>query len=146
MTPVENIGEELEKLWHRGIPLTVAMQIAVESCSSEHLTVAADLGPNANVHGTAFAGSLYAIAALTGWGMVWLALRERGLDGAIVLARGEIDYRRPVVERIVCHTAWPAAARSETLDRLAATGRADCSLECRIGPAAARFVGRYSVR
>lgn len=149
MTTVQNLAEELEALWNRGIPLTVAMRIAIEACSFEALTVAADLEPNANPHGTAFAGSLYAIAALTGWGMVWLALRSRGLGGAIVLAHGEIDYLRPVTERIVCRTGWPVAEHGITLDRLAASGRAECSLECLIGPAkrpAARFTGRYAVR
>jgi len=149
MPSMHDVAAELQALWHRGIPLTVAMRIGIETCTFEELTVAADLGPNANVHGTAFAGSLYAIAALAGWGMVWLALRARGLDGAIVLARGEIDYRRPVAERIVCRTTWPSSEQAAALDGLAGSGRADCSLECVVGPPerpAARFTGRYSVR
>ena len=45
---------------------------------SHRLTVEAELAPNVNVHGTAFAGSLYAIAALSGWGLVHLELARAG--------------------------------------------------------------------
>jgi thioesterase domain-containing protein len=57
--------------------------------------VRAELEPNINVHGTAFAGSLYAIAALCGWGMTWLQLKTRHIDGSIVIAEGNIRYARP---------------------------------------------------
>ncbi len=32
---------------------------------------------NQNPHHTLFAGSLFSLATLTGWGLIWLMLRER---------------------------------------------------------------------
>lgn len=34
---------------------------------------------NQNPHHTLFAGSLFSLATLTGWGLIWLMLRERHL-------------------------------------------------------------------
>ena len=41
---------------------------------------------NQNPHHTLFAGSLFSLATLTGWGLIWLMLRERHLGGT--MARG----------------------------------------------------------
>jgi len=60
------------------------------------LELEAALEPNVNVHGTGFAGSVYAVAALAGWGLLYLELRRRTLDAAIVIARGQMDYTLPV--------------------------------------------------
>lgn len=139
---------DLEALWRDGIPLANAMQLTIERGSADELVVAADLEPNINVHGTAFAGSLYAIAALAGWGLVWLGLRGAGVAGDIVLARGEIDYRRPVRSRIVCRAAWAPSEPQAFLRELAGSGRADVAVACTIGRAdraEARYTGRYVV-
>ena len=40
---------------------------------------------NQNPHHTLFAGSLFSLATLTGWGLIWLMLRERHLGGTIIL-------------------------------------------------------------
>ncbi|XPE67852.1 YiiD C-terminal domain-containing protein [Shigella boydii] len=39
-----------------------------------------------NPHHTLFAGSLFSLATLTGWGLIWLMLRERHLGGTIIWA------------------------------------------------------------
>ena len=43
-----------------------------------------------------FAGSIYTLGTLTGWGMVWFLLKDQQLDGDIVLADGHIRYLKPV--------------------------------------------------
>ena len=80
---MEALCKELELTWHRDIPLAAAMSIAVEGYDGRTLTVRAPLPPNRNLHGTAFAGSLFSTCVLTGWGAAWLALHERGLTGVI---------------------------------------------------------------
>ena len=62
------------------------MGIAVAGYDGLTLAVRAPLPPNRNLHGTVFAGRLFSVCALTGWGAVWLALRERGQDGVIFAA------------------------------------------------------------
>jgi len=98
---VKTLCAELTTVWDETIPLSKAMGVELVSFDNNVLTVAADLEPNINLHGTGFAGSLYAINALCGWSMVHLQLQLRGLQGSIVLADGRIKYARPVQEPIV---------------------------------------------
>ncbi len=63
---------ELTLTWHKTIPVSEFMQIAPVAFDGESLAVSAPLAPNINLHNTMFAGSIYTLATLTGWGMVWL--------------------------------------------------------------------------
>jgi len=137
---------ELERIWHTEIPISAAMDIRIHSYANDVLEVHAALAPNVNVHGTAFAGSLYAVAALTGWGLTWLQLRKRNLPGHIVIAEGSIRYVRPVDGEIVARCAFDAATHEAPFAKLASTGRCRFTLECSIGGDAAVFAGQYAVR
>ena len=133
--------------WHREIPIVAAMGIAVEGYDGAALTVRAPLQPNRNIHGTTFAGSLYSACVLTGWGSIWLALRERGQTGVIYAADSSIQYRKGVVADFVCRCALDRVALA-ALDELAATGRASLELTCKIESGtklAVDFTGRYAV-
>jgi thioesterase domain-containing protein len=141
--------ERLGTTWHEEIPLTRAMALEPVSWRDGTLTVAADLAPNVNVHGTAFAGSLYSIAALSGWGLVHLELERADVAGSIVIADGRIRYQRPVTERIVARCTLATADREAGLRALAGpAGKARFSLtsviECD-GRPAAEFEGVYAV-
>ncbi len=138
--------DELTTTWYEQIPLSKAMAVELVSFENDVLTVAAELEPNINLHGTGFAGSLYAINALCGWSMVHLQLKLRELEGSIVLADGRISYSRPARERIVavCDFGEQVGA----LDTLAETGKARFTLTSTIasgGKPAATFEGDYAV-
>jgi thioesterase domain-containing protein len=138
---------ELTMTWHREIPIVAAMGMAVERYDGESLTVRAPLQPNRNVHGTTFAGSLYSACVLTGWGGIWLALRERGQEGVIYAADSTIQYRKGVFGDFVCRCALDGGA-SAALDQLAAADRASLELTCTIESGtklAVNFTGRYVV-
>lgn len=140
---------ELERTWHEEIPISKAMGIRVADFANDQLVVRAELEPNINVHGTAFAGSLYAIAALCGWGMTWLQLRSRRIDGSIVIADGKIHYDRPVKEPIVATCRFVATDQADALARLTSQSKTRFMLDCVIranGNDAARFTGDYAVR
>ena len=140
---------ELETLWHRDIPLTGAMGIGVERYDGSTLTVRAPLAPNRNLHGTTFAGSLYSVCALTGWGVIWLALRQRDLEAVIVVAASDVQYRKGVGADFVCRSTLEAAALEAGLEQLRAEGRASFELACTIDQGdkrAVTFTGRYVVR
>jgi thioesterase domain-containing protein len=112
------------------------------------LTVAAPLAPNRNLHGTGFAGSLFSIAVLTGWGATWLALREHGLAGVIVVADSEIRYRKAVTDELVCRCEPDADALRTALAEHRERGRMKLTLECTIESAAKPaviFTGTYVV-
>lgn len=139
---------ELTATWHREIPIVAAMGMAVERYDGESLTVRGPLQPNRNVHGTTFAGSLYSACVLTGWGGIWLALRERGQSGVIYAAESTIQYRKGVYGDFVCRCLLESAALRAALDKLEAAGRASFELTCTIesdDKLAVNFTGRYVV-
>jgi thioesterase domain-containing protein len=144
----DEIAAELQATWHREIPLAAAMQVSVASCASDEIAVRAPLIPNRNLHGTAFAGSLFSVCVLTGWGMTWLALQRRSLTGVIVVADSRIRYRKAVGSEILCRCRVEASLLDESLEPLAASGRASLPLACTIdadGKAAVTFEGKYVV-
>lgn len=140
---------KLQSMWDSGIPISAAMGAEIAGFSTDELVVRAGLAPNINVHGTAFAGSLYAIAALTGWGLAWLKLQDAGLDGQIVLAEGHIEYLNAVAEDIVCRCRFDPEVHGPKLAALARSSRTMLRLHCEIdagGRPAVRFEGRYAIR
>lgn len=88
--------KQLSQTWQDTIPLSQYMQLSLARFDGNELRCAAPLAPNVNLHQTMFAGSIYALATLTGWGMLYLQLQALGLQGDQVLADGNIRYRRPV--------------------------------------------------
>lgn len=97
----QEICAELERTWYEKIPITNALGVSICAFDGEQLHLEADFEANINLHGTAFAGSLYAVTALCGWSMVHLQLARAGLSGSIVLAEGNIRYSMPVRDSIV---------------------------------------------
>jgi len=97
MTP-----SEIEAFLYEKIPLAQAMGVRVESSGADAFILAAPLEPNHNHLGTAFGGSLAALATLTGYACLWHTLGDR--DAHVVIRRSELDYRHPVrgTLRAVC--------------------------------------------
>jgi thioesterase domain-containing protein len=148
VTDLAALCTELAATWHRDIPLAAAMSIAVDSYDGRTLAVRAPLEPNRNLHGTAFAGSLFSVCVLTGWGATWLALRERGRAGVIVVADSNIQYRKAVTGELVCRCSPDGAALTAGIGELAQKGRASFDLVCTIdsgGKRAVTFTGAYVV-
>jgi len=123
VSTLDALARELQATWLREIPLAATMAVEVASCTREELAVRAPLAPNRNLHGTAFAGSLFSLCALTAWGAVWLALRRRGLDGVLVLADSRIRFRRAVSGELVCRCRPDLAAVERSLAGFDATQR-----------------------
>lgn len=139
--------EQLERTWYEKIPITKALGVSIAGFDARRLSVRADFESNINLHGTAFAGSLYAINALCGWSMVHLQLRMADLQGSIVLVEGTIRYQAPVQGEIlsVCDFADQQAGIA-ALKQGKKKGRfpALCSID-QDGREAAVFEGSYAV-
>lgn len=122
---------EIEAFLHEKIPLAQAMGVRVEACDAEAFVLTAPLEPNHNHLGTAFGGSLAALATLTGYACLWHALDDR--DAHVVIRRSELDYRHPVrgMLRAVCQR--PAENRlADFRATFARAGKARISLEVMI--------------
>jgi thioesterase domain-containing protein len=70
--------------------------IVVESAGEEGIVLSAPLGPNANDKGTAFGGSLFSVAVLTGWAWVARYLETAHLAADAVIQESTIRYLVPV--------------------------------------------------
>ncbi len=88
--------KELQTTWHDTIPISVQMGIKLHQYSGKTLETRASLNKNINLHGTMFAGSIFSLATLTGWGMIFLQLKEKNLTGEIVLGDANIHYHKPI--------------------------------------------------
>ncbi|BDX04687.1 bifunctional GNAT family N-acetyltransferase/hotdog fold thioesterase [Planctobacterium marinum] len=96
---------ELQSTWHETIPISEQMGITLHQYTGKTLEARASLNKNINLHGSMFAGSIFSLATLTGWGMIFLQLKERGLEGDIVLGDGNVHYHKPVTAepRAICN-------------------------------------------
>lgn len=80
---------------------------------------------NENHKGTAFGGSLYAVAVLASYAMVLAGLRARGIPtDDIVIAKGDIHYLLPVESdfEVVCEFS-SVRAENDFYEELRAQGR-----------------------
>ena len=77
----------LQATWHDTIPISEQMGIKLYQYTGRTLENRASLNKNINLHGTMFAGSIFSLATLTGWGMIFLQLKEKGLDGVEIFGR-----------------------------------------------------------
>ena len=119
---------DTECFLHEPIPLTQAMGVTLESYDGMQLVVTAPLEPNHNHLGTAFGGSLSALATLTGYAMLWLQLGDR--HAHIVIRESSIRYKHPVrgILRAICQRP-DEAALAEFRTTFATTGKAHIQLK-----------------
>ncbi|RUQ35221.1 MAG: thioesterase [Candidatus Competibacteraceae bacterium] len=141
--------QELNDYLGRHVPLFRAMQARLERCDASGLALTAPLEPNVNDKGTAFGGAMAAIAALTGWAMTTITLREHGENAEIVITDSTLKFLRPVRESIVAECVLPETAVVEHfIQRYRHRGKARWTVEVVIragGEPAMTFSGQYGV-
>ncbi|WP_372626640.1 YiiD C-terminal domain-containing protein [Arsukibacterium sp.] len=138
--------QQLAETWQQTIPLSQYMQLEITDFNGYALNCSAPLAPNINLHQTMFAGSIYTLATLTGWGMLYMQLQAAGLQGAQVLANATIRYRRPVAsapqarcQLLDCHGDLTPLAQGEKVRQRIKVG-IYCQTEY-----CAEFIGDYIV-
>jgi len=92
----QDSASALQTIWHETIPLSKAMNIEISYYDGKELITHCDGDFNKNLHNTMFAGSIYTLATLSGWGWVYLQLQQLQLKGDIVLAKANIEYHTPI--------------------------------------------------
>ncbi len=145
MPAADDIRRETERYLHAKIPLARAMGVEIENCGAAEFVLTAPLAPNHNHLGTAFGGSLAAIATLAGYGFLWILLGDR--DSHIVIRDSSIRYHRPVRGRIRAVCVAPGIDIMEPfLAAFRAKGKARISLDVTIaedGETCVSFTGEY---
>ena len=93
---------ELQEIMHEQIPMSRFMGVEVCEYDGDVLTLTAPLDKNINHQKSAFGGSVFALAALAGWGILQLKLHELGLDCNTVVGDAKVKFLRPIREELVC--------------------------------------------
>ncbi len=135
----------LVRLLAEEMPLSVALGITVTGIERGALILAAPLAPNRNHEGTAFGGSLNAMATLAGWSAVWLAVQEAGLNGTIVIQDSAVKYLRPVTTDFEARVILVPERQAKFLEALSRRGKGRITVDVTIGDGAVLFAGRYVV-
>jgi thioesterase domain-containing protein len=90
----ERLLREIEEFFYEKIPITRAMGVRVIKYDGGQLRLAAPIALNHNHLGTAFGGSLSALATLAGYGLIWLEMGDKMAH--VVIRNSELSFRRPV--------------------------------------------------
>lgn len=143
-------GQNLENFVLEHLPLARAAGITVDDYTGAELRVSAPLDKNINDKGTAFGGSLYNLCVIAAWGMTDLKAKELGLKGDIVVAKGEIDYLRPLRGRLTASVLSPSEEDLRRIEKsYHARGKAAFYLEATIvdenQAICVNFKGKYAV-
>ena len=144
----ENLSRELEEVMHAEIPLAKAMRISVESYDGSTLTLCAPLEPNINHKKTAFGGSIYSILVLSGWGLLWIKIRENNLHCSVVITKSETAFPKPVDGELNAICKIDPEKTDQLFEKFKRNGKAKISLTSEIysgGFLAATFNGTYAL-
>jgi thioesterase domain-containing protein len=99
-------------------PLARHIGIVVETADDDAVVLRAPLAPNANYKGTAFGGSLYSLAVLTGWAWVTRYLAARGVLADAVIQASSMRFLAPVRGELRASAAAPAAAQIDKFRKM----------------------------
>ena len=92
--------------------------IIVESADDSAVVLRAPLAPNANYKGTAFGGSLYSVAVLTGWAWVTRYLAARDLPADAVIQESNVRFLAPVHGELRASAAAPTDAQIDKFRKM----------------------------
>jgi len=143
---LQDRAKVLQGIWHDTIPMSKAMKMEISYYDEAKLFTHCDADFNQNLHHTMFAGSIYTLATLTGWGWVYLQLQQRKLSGNIVLADANIRYHKPI--KGVAHASVEQEDTMGDLTALQQAKKARIKLTAQVycgDTVAASFTGTYFV-
>jgi thioesterase domain-containing protein len=119
MQPASTFGADyLQQRIDREIMLAKPMGVIVELADDAVLVLRAPLAPNANHKGTAFGGSLYSLAVLTGWAWLTRFLATRKLDAEAVIQESSMRFLKPIHGEMRACLETPAAAEIEKFQKM----------------------------
>jgi thioesterase domain-containing protein len=132
-----NLAFGKEYLQHRIVSefaLARHIGIVVESADDSGVVLSAPLAPNANYKGTAFGGSLFSVAVLTGWAWVTRYLAATDLAADAVIQESTMRYLVPVQGMLRASLVAPSGGQIEKIRKMlqrAGRGRIRLAVEIR---------------
>lgn len=119
-------AQALQETIRKTIPLSDFMGLEILELSDTAIKVKADGEANINIHGTAFAGSLYTTATLCAWALIHSRLPA---DTMLVLANAEVKYRKPVLGDLYASAEVDEKDFADLLQRLEERGKANLEVD-----------------
>ncbi|WP_160142008.1 YiiD C-terminal domain-containing protein [Nitrincola tapanii] len=142
-------AEFMQQLFQE-IPLVQAMQLQSLQFDGQFLELKVPLAPNLNDKGTAFGGSLAALATLAGWCLTTRYLHKQGWEAEVVVVKSEIQYLAPVTRAFTAQAKLPNEALVQAFTQsFSERGRARWTLEVLVEEAGQRafvLTGEYLAR
>lgn len=139
--------EAIQRYLHDHIPLSRHLGARLLEAGFDAVRIAAPLAPNLNHRGTAFGGSISALAILSGWTWLFVNLRRDGFEGRIVIQSNAMDYVAPGEGEFTAACRAPTAERWEhfrAMLRDRGRGRMQLDADITVGARLiATFHGRY---
>jgi thioesterase domain-containing protein len=138
--------EDLEKNIRAGIPISEGMDFRIQALDALAIQVSGGAKENLNVHQTAFAGSLYSICTLAAWGLTFSKLPA---NCALVMAKAEIEYLRPVHGEIIAKAVLTSEQSEIFITQLQQVGKARLDLQVSVdnqGKTAVKFMAHLHVK
>ena len=99
--------QALQEYFHNHIPLSKAMAVEVEAATPQVVRLAAPLAPNTNHHGTVFGGSASAVAVLSSWGLLHVALVDANIKADLVVQKSSMNYELPITGKFTSESVAP---------------------------------------
>jgi thioesterase domain-containing protein len=137
----------LKRMLEAEIPLAHHLAVEVERADDAAIKLCAPLAPNRNHCGTAFGGSLFSLAVLTGWAWTTRYLALHGFEADALIQESSIRYLLPARGALEARLIAPTAPTVEKFRRMlerAGRGRIRLAAEVHVArTAVARFEGLF---
>ena len=88
--------KEINAYVHKHMPLSQALGAEITAYDGKKVNITAPLAPNINHRDTAFGGSLSALGVLSGWALLFIKLKEDGIDCRLVIQQSNFDFKSPI--------------------------------------------------
>lgn len=139
--------DALTNHWRSLIPLLEAMAFQVTDWDGHTLTTAAPLVRNRNDKQTGFAGSIAALASVTGWGLATLAAQKADKPFQVAIRDSQQSFSRPIEGDLRARVSITASERHRFVEELRLRGKARLTLSVIVGTdrvsECARLIGTY---
>lgn len=93
-----SVKNSFEKIIYTQIPVVKNMGIELSGFNGTEIKFKAPLDKNINHRFSAFGGSIYSVAVLAGYGLIFLNLRKRNLNPHIVVHKSNVVYKKPILQ------------------------------------------------
>lgn len=84
------------------------MAVEVEVATPQVVRLVAPLAPNTNHHGTVFGGSASAVAVLSAWGLLHVAMADANVKADLVVQKSSMSYELPITGEFSAEATPPA--------------------------------------